>query len=327
MPRNGQGVYSLPPVYEAVTGETIEAQQHNVPLEDIAADLNAARSVATGGTGGQSATQARTNLDVYSKGETDEKIEGMSSGAPVKETPIDADGVVISDSADDGKPKRVLWSKIKALINVSSVGAAIAAANGKATPADGDFFSGVEAGGSTMFKSTWANIKAALAAIHYSKTEVNNIVAGNMAGRAFPRRQDGGALNFIGGSVVAGQPPALIGGGWDGNFNNFYFYTTTSLTVGWANGATYAERLGAGGWTLAEVQNQLNWRLTDTRFDGYIENNLTIPETGNFTVRIMGASGYVVASIWTFAPRNIGVALRQPQIFIPNVGWRAQGTW
>lgn len=122
MPRNGQGVYSLPPVYEAVTGETIEAQQHNVPLEDIAADLNQPRSIATGGTGGASATQARDNLSVYSKAETDEKIEGMSSGAPVKETPVDADGFLISDSADSGKPKRVLWSRIKAILNSMYLG-------------------------------------------------------------------------------------------------------------------------------------------------------------------------------------------------------------
>lgn len=116
MPRNGQGVYSLPPVYEAVTGETIEAQQHNVPLVDIAADLNQPRSVATGGTGGASAQQARDNINVYSKTETDQKIESMSSGAQIKETPIDADGVVISDSSDSGKPKRVLWSRIKAVL-------------------------------------------------------------------------------------------------------------------------------------------------------------------------------------------------------------------
>ncbi|WP_192798374.1 hypothetical protein [Brucella intermedia] len=160
MPRNGQGVYSLPPVYEAVTGETIEAQQHNVPLEDIASDLNYPRSIATGGTGGQSATQARENLDVYSKAESTQAAIDAVSDVAVKETPVEADSVVLLDSEDDGKPKKTLWSKIKALVNVSTVGAAVAAANGKATPADSDFVSGVEAGGSTMYKITWGNIKA-----------------------------------------------------------------------------------------------------------------------------------------------------------------------
>lgn len=116
MPRNGQGVYSLPPVYEAVTGETIEAQQHNTPLEDIAADLNQPRSVATGGTGGASATQARDNLDVYSRDETDTAILENLSNAEAKTTPVDADAVVITDSDDEGKAKRVLWSRIKAVL-------------------------------------------------------------------------------------------------------------------------------------------------------------------------------------------------------------------
>lgn len=54
--------------------------------------------------------------------------------------------------------------------NTANVGAAIAAASGKQTPADSDFFSGVEAGSSTIFKTTWGNIKAALSAIFLSKS-------------------------------------------------------------------------------------------------------------------------------------------------------------
>lgn len=39
MPRDGGGVYSLPGGYQAVTGQTIQASQHNPPLEDIASAL------------------------------------------------------------------------------------------------------------------------------------------------------------------------------------------------------------------------------------------------------------------------------------------------
>jgi phage-related tail fiber protein len=39
MPRDANGVYSQPPAYLAVTGETITALQHNTPLEDIASAL------------------------------------------------------------------------------------------------------------------------------------------------------------------------------------------------------------------------------------------------------------------------------------------------
>lgn len=38
MPRNN-GVYTLPPIYFAENGETIEPNQHNVPLEDVASAL------------------------------------------------------------------------------------------------------------------------------------------------------------------------------------------------------------------------------------------------------------------------------------------------
>lgn len=62
MPRNGSGTYSLPASYQATTGETITALQHNLPLTDIAADLNAARPIASGGTGAATASGARSNL-------------------------------------------------------------------------------------------------------------------------------------------------------------------------------------------------------------------------------------------------------------------------
>nr|WP_278500278.1 hypothetical protein [Brucella intermedia] len=51
-------------------------------------------------------------------------------------------------------------------VTTQNVGAAMAGANGKQTPADGDSFTGVEAGGSTMFKTTWGNIKSVLQAIY-----------------------------------------------------------------------------------------------------------------------------------------------------------------
>lgn len=47
MPRNGSGTYSLPPIYLATPGTTIQAQQHNDPLTDIAAAMSA--SVASDG--------------------------------------------------------------------------------------------------------------------------------------------------------------------------------------------------------------------------------------------------------------------------------------
>ncbi|SBW14666.1 hypothetical protein BR10RB9215_C11504 [Brucella sp. 10RB9215] len=229
-----------------------------------------------------------------------------------------ANGVASLDSTG-----KVPSGQLPALTTTATVGAAMAGANSKETPDDGDFLGGVLADGSTMFKIPWGKIKAAFTAI------VKIIVGGDMAGRAYPRRADGQTINFNGAAALQENPPALIGGGWGGNFNNFYFYTTTSLTVGWANGATYADRLGNNGWTLNDIISNLNWRVTDTRFNGYIEQDFNIPETGSFQTIVPGAPGYVVAGIWTWGPgRHLTCSFRQPQIYIPNAGgWRPLGTW
>jgi hypothetical protein len=62
----------------------------------------------------------------------------------------------------DGK---VPLANLPALTTTATVGAAIAGANGLATPDDGDAFVGVKSGASTMFRTTWGNIKAALTAL------------------------------------------------------------------------------------------------------------------------------------------------------------------
>lgn len=66
MSRNGSGVYSLPGTYLAVSGETIEAQQHNDPLEDLRSDANAARPIVAGGTGSTTAADALVALGAAS---------------------------------------------------------------------------------------------------------------------------------------------------------------------------------------------------------------------------------------------------------------------
>ena len=46
MPSDANGVYTLPPGYLAVTGNTVQPSQHNPPLEDIAAALTARLSAS-----------------------------------------------------------------------------------------------------------------------------------------------------------------------------------------------------------------------------------------------------------------------------------------
>lgn len=62
MPRNGSGIYSLPPGSTISNGDTSDASDINTPLDDIASDLNDVRPVVAGGTGSSSASGARTTL-------------------------------------------------------------------------------------------------------------------------------------------------------------------------------------------------------------------------------------------------------------------------
>ena len=61
MPRDNQHQYTLP-ARRAVDGETVEAADVNVPLDDLKDEQNRVRPVRYGGTGGTSASQARAAL-------------------------------------------------------------------------------------------------------------------------------------------------------------------------------------------------------------------------------------------------------------------------
>lgn len=62
MPRNGSGVYSKPTGTTAAANTTIESAKYNSTIDDLVTDANAARPISAGGTGGTSASAARTAL-------------------------------------------------------------------------------------------------------------------------------------------------------------------------------------------------------------------------------------------------------------------------
>lgn len=98
IPRNGSGVYSLPNTYEAVSGETIEAQQHNDPLEDLQQDANAARPIVAGGTGGTTAQEALTALFAGGKTIDDDELLIVDPADPTKRSRIDAGNVTAGET-------------------------------------------------------------------------------------------------------------------------------------------------------------------------------------------------------------------------------------
>jgi len=62
MPRDGSGIYSKAAGTTAVSGQTIESAKYNSQVDDMVADLNAARPIVAGGTGATSVAAAQANL-------------------------------------------------------------------------------------------------------------------------------------------------------------------------------------------------------------------------------------------------------------------------
>ena len=176
-------------------------------------------------------------------------------------------------------------------------------------------------------------ITAAALRIALSINNVANKSEAQMAASGAIADALGGKQSSLGFTPVqqgggAGQGTDKLRLGWLGStlglqVNNTDFGSSWPINI---QGA--AANLG-GGWTAAYIQNQLDWRITDTRFNGYIEHAFTVPETGNFPNQVPGAKGYVLTGIWMWGPgRNLGVGFRQPQVNLPNAGgWRPLGTW
>ncbi|UXN69901.1 tail fiber protein [Devosia neptuniae] len=68
MPRDGSLVYAPPPGTRATTETTIESAKFNAFVDDLTTDLNTARPVSSGGTGGTSELSGATGLKVVSYG-------------------------------------------------------------------------------------------------------------------------------------------------------------------------------------------------------------------------------------------------------------------
>lgn len=82
---------------------------------------------------------------------------------------------------------------------------------------------------------------------YYTETEVNNLLAGNMSGRAYPRRSDGTAINVVW-SDPGGSPTWIMG---TSNGLDFRPHSTANVSVGYASSAGNASTVG--GSSLATI--------------------------------------------------------------------------
>ncbi|MFS2324039.1 hypothetical protein U2P60_01125 [Brucella sp. H1_1004] len=334
-------------------------------------DPNFATSVGT-------ALGVRVRVDAATNFSLAQRVQGRAN--------IDALGTVDKGAAggvaslDSGG--KVPAAQLPALTTTATVGAAIAGSNGKVTPADGDFFTGVEAGSSTMFKTTWANIKAALQAFFDGR--YLRLIGGTLTGPLallYPRSNAAvgdrnytpayigriGSANlevtFFGEERVGTDVRAVISAKSGSVINYFAFTHTGDLEVtktvhcsdvrasGWVYSGTATFRTDGnifgskwndrfGNWDAGEgIFNRIEQRareyaddrkngcLTDTRVAGWVEWDNA---AAGRNVWNHAPSGYFVTSTKQDTSSTVQAryfAARQPQIYIPAVGWRALGGW
>lgn len=226
-----------------------------------------------------------------------EAVGAVDKGAAGGVAPLGADGKIAS-------------TYLPALTTTATVGAAMAGANGKATPDDGDFFGGVLAGASTMFKITWANIKAALAAIFVSKA--GDTLTGS-----------------LGGVSVSGARSSFWGNAEGGAYASMWtrgapFYSSVSLS-GSSYAPVIAEKYGNPGWGgiwSAGVLNYSNGAAAgfaihhlnssgneNVAFEFRVDGTLRMPgavyrggasavynDSGTYSIHISGSSGYAAGA-------------------------------
>ena len=114
MPRNGAGIYTLPPGSVIANGDVSDASDINTPLSDIVADLNAARPIVSGGTGATSAAAALAALggptltSIAALGTAADRMLYSTALNAWAETPITAAGRALLDDADAAAQRATL---------------------------------------------------------------------------------------------------------------------------------------------------------------------------------------------------------------------------
>lgn len=154
MPYDPAGNYTLPPVYLATPGDTIQTQQHNTPLEDIEGALSSVLvrdgrngmvgNLGMGGFRVRNMADGAAATDAASVGQIPALIVSSIAGAAGKTMPVDADTLPLTDSAASSALKSLTWANLKAALKTyfdtiyaaaSSLGDYLAKAGGTMTGA------------------------------------------------------------------------------------------------------------------------------------------------------------------------------------------------
>lgn len=161
-------------VEHAATSKTTPVDADEIPLLDSAATFNKKKltwanlvSTISAAVGAVTSVFGRTGavvavLDDYSS---------LEHGATSKTTPVNADELILLDSAASFNKKKLTWANLVANISTSSVGTAIHSAPSKTTPVDADELALVDSAASfTLAKLTWLNLKNGIKAVFSPNT-------------------------------------------------------------------------------------------------------------------------------------------------------------
>ena len=184
---------------------------------------------------------------------------------------------------------RLTAGAISEFTTTATVGIAIAGADSKETPNDGDLFVGISAGVTTLFKSPWSSIKAALAGLFLKKA------GDTMTGSLRINASGGGILLNKHASAPAGMGDAFITNDstgnltmWDAqNARAMYQYNMIARQFN-VNGAIYGTNIGTngdtygtawGGWLSDNLNSRMNARILKdgANYAGFASGDQNLP--------------------------------------------------